>query len=157
MKNNNISPNFDMYNAGAQVFTLISKISWRYKKAWGIVGDSYDLTANEVALLAIIDQYEGVDTAHLLRRELGITKGMVSRYVDNLLKKGLLKAVTDEKDKRIIRLSLSEEAVKISHRVTELGTDFVIAAFDGVEPDSIRIMVETLNRIYANLGDLSEV
>lgn len=157
MKNNNISPNFDMYNTGAQVFTLISKISWRYKKAWGIVGDSYDLTANEVALLAIIDQYEGVDTAHLLRRELGITKGMVSRYVDNLLKKGLLKAVTDEKDKRIIRLSLSEEAVKISHRVTELGTDFVIAAFDGVEPDSIRIMVETLNRIYANLGDLSEV
>lgn len=157
MKKRNDFPNSDLYNTGSDTFTLISKLSWRYKKGWGMVGDIYGLTANEIAILAIIDQYEGVDTAHLLRRELGITKGMISRYVDSLLKKGLLKSVTDEKDKRIIRLSLSGEAVKISHKVKELGTDFSIAAFKGIEPDNIAIMLETLGRIYNNLGELTEI
>ncbi len=156
MKNNDSMQNFNFRKAGADRLSLISKISWQYKKGFNLRGERYGLAANEVALLSMLYWYPELDTANMLRRELGITKGMISRYVDSLLKKGLLKAETDEKDKRVIRLSLSEEAVTICKEVTQWGGQIVDGVFSKIEPESVMLMVETLDRIYSNLGDLSE-
>lgn len=135
-------------------FADMTRLSWRYKKCFSLRGEEFDMSANEMALLLLMHNFPEVNTANRIKNELGITKGMVSRYVDEMISKGYIRAEQDSKDRRVIRLHLCDKAVAISKKVDSDGRNFFISVMNGIEPEKIISMIETMEQISANIDSL---
>lgn len=78
-------------------------------------------------------------------------KPSITRLVDNLEKLGLVKRVPAENDRRINKVFLTRQAVKLQEETMTLAEETLNEALDGVPAEQINLCKEVLQKVYDNL------
>ena len=78
-------------------------------------------------------------------------KPSITRLIDNLEKLGLVKRVADEKDRRINKVFLSRQALRLQEDTMKLAEETLNEALEGVPADQVEMCKEVLQKVYDNL------
>lgn len=79
-------------------------------------------------------------------------KPSITRLVDNLERLALVKRVSDDKDRRINKIHLTKEALKLEEQTMALAEETLNEALAGVSQKDIEMCKEVLQRVYDNLS-----
>ncbi len=79
-------------------------------------------------------------------------KPSITRLIDNLEKLSLVKRVSDEKDRRINKVFLTKNAVKLQEETMLMAEETLNEALEGVPPDQVDMCKEVLQKVYDNLS-----
>ena len=82
------------------------------------------LSQNEIEVLLFL-AHKKCDTAREITQFRGISRSLVSKSVDLLMKKGYLEAKQDEKDRRVIHLLLLPKAEKTIEKLNIIRREFM--------------------------------
>jgi len=78
-------------------------------------------------------------------------KPSITRLVDNLEKLQLVKRVASENDRRINKIYLTKQALKLQEQTMMLAEETLNDALSGVPANQINLCKEVLQRVYDNL------
>ena len=78
-------------------------------------------------------------------------KPSITRLVDNLEKLGLVKRVASENDRRINKVYLTKQALKLQEETMALAEETLNEALDGVSAEHVNLCKEVLQKVYDNL------
>ena len=82
-------------------------------------------------------------------------KPSITRLIDNLEKLNLVTREADENDRRINKVVLTKQALKLQEQTMELAEETLNEALDGVPPEQIELCKQVLQKVYDNLNQLS--
>jgi len=78
-------------------------------------------------------------------------KPSITRLVDNLEKLQLVKRVASESDRRINKIHLTKQGLRLQEQTMQLAEQTLNDALEGVPADQINLCKEVLQRVYDNL------
>lgn len=111
--------------------------------------EHFSLTLTEGSLLFLIDHFGGKSTA----RELGditmLSKSMISRNIESLVRQGFLIAKIDENDRRFTILSLTEKAKPIVSAFQKSDDEVMQKLLKGISEDEL----QKANDIFRQMCD----
>ncbi len=81
-------------------------------------------------------------------------KPSITRLVDNLEKLNLVKRTSSKTDRRINKICLTPEAVKLQEKSMEVANQTLNEALTGVTNGQIEIAKEVLQKVYENLSGI---
>jgi DNA-binding MarR family transcriptional regulator len=79
-------------------------------------------------------------------------KPSITRLIDNLEKLNLVNRVSDEKDRRINKVYLTRQALKLQEDTMQLAEETLNEALEGVPPEQVDMCKEVLQKVYDNLS-----
>jgi DNA-binding MarR family transcriptional regulator len=79
-------------------------------------------------------------------------KPSITRLIDNLEKLNLVKRVSDSRDRRINKVFLTKQALKLQEDTMSLAEQTLNEALEGVPPDQVDLCKEVLQKVYDNLN-----
>lgn len=78
-------------------------------------------------------------------------KPSITRLVDNLERLNLVKRVPAEKDRRINKVFLTKQAIKLEEETMAIAEETLNEALEGVPTEHIEVCKEVLQKVYDNL------
>jgi DNA-binding MarR family transcriptional regulator len=81
-------------------------------------------------------------------------KPSITRLVDNLEKLNLVKRVSDQNDRRINKVYLTKQALKLQEQTMQMAEETLNEALSGVPAEQINMCKEVLQKVYDNLNQL---
>ncbi|SOE92094.1 DNA-binding transcriptional regulator, MarR family [Burkholderia sp. D7] len=90
-----------------------------------------------------------------LAREFGIDASAVTRRIDLLEARGLLRRVRSVEDRRIVRLSLTPEGEAMAARMPAIFASVVDKLLSGFTPEETGFLKSMLRRVLANSSALA--
>lgn len=78
-------------------------------------------------------------------------KNSVTKIIDSLEKKNLVKRSMDKKDRRINQIELTEEAYALQKITTQVAIEFMNGAVKGIEKRDLDTFVEVMRKLKNNL------
>ncbi|MGN0288004.1 MAG: MarR family winged helix-turn-helix transcriptional regulator [Lachnospiraceae bacterium] len=115
------------------------------------IREKYGLKRIELEVLYYLSQGGGQNTAIDVCRALRANKGHVSQAMDNLRKKGLLKACQDSEDRRYFHFILLEPAYEIIRQLTDEFSRLNKAIFNGFDQKELEEFKEMMSRVGKNM------
>jgi DNA-binding MarR family transcriptional regulator len=94
----------------------------------------------------------GPRTVASLVRELESDAGATTRLLDRLEAKGLCRRERSSEDRRVVMLSLTDEGMRLTTKLTAVLADVFNAHLQGFSEDEWRLLLSLLQRMIAN-GD----
>lgn len=134
-----------------EVFISLASAFRRYKKFLGFCAGRYGLSFGQISILLTMYRFPSLDSAGKIARKLDITKGLASRNVDSLCRKGFLMAVEDRLDKRVVRLTMSQSARQICQKMQRQSRRMYSAAVKGICPQDMATALDVLEKMSANM------
>lgn len=125
-----------------------------FEKAFGEIKNKYNLTMNEILLLLYLEKSENKDTAKDIVEDAMVAKSHISKSVDSLTGKNLIKRVPDKENKKIIHLIINDEAKEIMNELSKKEEDMIELALKGIPEENIKILEETLEKIKNNVREI---
>ena len=114
------------------------------------------LSQNEIEVLLFL-AHKKCDTAREITQFRGISRSLVSKSVDLLMKKGYLEAKQDEKDRRVIHLLLLPKAEKTIEKLNIIRREFMSKLCEGItreEADAFMVIVRKMaGNVQKNIPD----
>lgn len=114
-------------------------------------------TPNEINILILLSNNKSIDTSSQITMMLNVSKGLVSRSMESLIRKELIVCIPDEKDKRIQRIKLSENATPVIKRIhkemKEINEELLIS----VSEEEIKQMKDTMSKIVEYFKNKEEL
>ncbi|QGZ54907.1 MarR family winged helix-turn-helix transcriptional regulator [Paraburkholderia acidiphila] len=138
------------YDLGESVGYLISRVKSTMSNM---------VTQRAVAELGVTSQQASIlfmvasgkcTLAAELAREYGIDASAVTRLVDRLEKRGLLKRVRSSEDRRAVRLALTPEGLAIAARMPAIFRSVTEHLSAGFTPEEVGFLKSMLRRILSN-------
>lgn len=126
---------------------MFAKIRKLYIEEFARVFKEENFSPNEINILIFLYNNPTIDTSSQLYVVLGVSKGLVSRSIDSLLKKGYLKSYIDSKDKRIQHLVLTDQVEPIIERVKSIKDNINKLILMNIPKEDIAITQKTLMTI----------
>lgn len=109
----------------------------------------HDLTAEEWALLMVLWR-DGAQSMNALASVTLRDRTTVTRLVDRLVAKGLLKRRADSGDRRKVVVDLTDASREMEAPVTGAIGKVVEKALASIDPDEVATAISVLRRIVAN-------
>jgi len=112
--------------------------------------NNYDITAPQWMVLSIIHENEGInqnELSKLSRKD----KTNVTRIIEKLERKGLVKRVRDEFDKRVFRLYQTQKGKDTRSHLSELTSSLISKSTVGITDDEYGVCMKVLNKMYENM------
>lgn len=78
-------------------------------------------------------------------------KNSVTKIIDSLEKKNLVKRVVDKKDRRINKIELTEEASALEKKTTEVAINFMNDVIKGIDNQELDLFVNVMRKLKNNL------
>lgn len=125
-----------------------------FEKAFGELKNKYDLTMNEILLLVYLEKSENKNTAKDIVEDAMVAKSHISKSVDSLVNKNLIKRVPDKENKKIIHLIINDDAKEIINELNKKEEDMIELALRGIPEENIKILEETLEKIKDNIKEI---
>ena len=110
----------------------------------------YGLTPLEFSLLRICLEAGEEQTATKLAQVLPVDGARISRMVNELVDKGLLRRRRLRTDRRIVMLGLTEEGERLTSRALQSMKRYGASLTEGVSEDEMRVFVAVTSKIIAN-------
>jgi len=129
---------------------LMNRIMGRYNANLHDEMAELGLTTPQMRALAVLSANDNI-----LIRELAVfavvEQSTLSRALDSLAKNGLVRRVTDARDSRAIRVSLTDAGRVAYERLWPHMAAFYEQMFDGIDPQEQRAFVATLQIMLGNI------
>ncbi len=129
------------------MFNYILYIEERNLKREGV-----GLTMSEVHLLESIDKASDNTMTHIANRSM-ITQGTLTTNVKKLVNKGLVERYRDEKDGRIVRLRVTDQAREILKIHDEFHKNFIDKAVEDLGIKETDVLMHSLSNILDYFRD----
>ena len=108
-----------------------------------------DLTIGEMHVIETVDKYNGQPMTKIANA-LKVTVGSLTIGVNRLIAKDYLIRVRDEKDHRVVNLSVTPKAKKVLKLHDKFHEDILLGVLDGVTiRDATKVMAQ-FNRVLEN-------
>lgn len=135
------------------IFIMYSwKLKKMYEKAFYSTTNELKLTQAEVDIILFLNNNKPLDTAKDITEYRFISKSLVSKSVESLLKKGYLSCKTDSTDKRIVHLMIEPKAVPVVEKLLAVQKNFMSILFKGITDDEYEATKRVLNKINFNIS-----
>ncbi len=133
-------------------FTKLNSIVKDIKRKNRQIISSYKLSPNEIDVLVFLDLQDKYDTASDIVEVFEISKSLVCRSVDSLIKRNYIDTIKDEKDKRITHLKLRDEAKPIVDTLKSNRQKIIKDLTKDISDDDIKIFNSVLDKMRFNLS-----
>ncbi|PTD94886.1 hypothetical protein C9439_00145 [archaeon SCG-AAA382B04] len=111
----------------------------------------HDLNHGELPLLMkLITEGDKITQKQLLKK-LPVSKSTLSKKIDDLTKRGYLRKETDEQDKRLTLICLTDKSKEIEKNIKEIGQQIEKITLDGFSQKEQEELTNYLKRIIKNL------
>ncbi|MDE2639928.1 MAG: MarR family winged helix-turn-helix transcriptional regulator [Chloroflexota bacterium] len=90
------------------------------------------------------------DTVSGLATVIPVDAGSLSRHVDKLVKQGLLRRRRSQRDRRVVRLELTDEGTALVRELTHAVREVNAALLSGVSEDEQQCLVSVVRKIVEN-------
>jgi DNA-binding MarR family transcriptional regulator len=120
---------------------------------------NYVFSPNEISILILLDNNSTITTSTQLRIVLGVSKALISRSVDSLMKKGLIQISEDDMDKRISHIKLTDESKIVLDRIQIEVRKLNEKLFSSISEEEFEHMVyllEKMNKVIEEV-DVDEI
>lgn len=114
--------------------------------------EPFGVTAAQFKVLIIVTQYQ-VDTPAEVCRYLGLDSGSMTRMLDRLEHKGLVRRQRCPTDRRVVRLELTEDGQALADRLPEIGAAAMNDLVGVLEIDELQTLERLLAKVLCNAGD----
>lgn len=124
-----------------------------YEKKIRGMADHYGLTPNEVDILLFLMNNPGYDTAKDITEMRMLPKSCVSRSVDSLIRQGFLTSREDEKDRRVLHLSILPAALGVVKDAQASQKEFLSCIYRNFTPDEQEMLEHLMDKILTNIKE----
>lgn len=139
---------------GNAFLVSFTKAKKTYKKFISQTLSESGLTHNEFEILVFLQENLEYNTAKDIVEFSGLSKGLISRSIESLIKKEMLSIKRDEKDKRIFRLYISPSAKKTLNTLNKISNKFFKLLLENLEDEELIFFDMILNKMIKNLNNL---
>lgn len=138
-----------------QVGVLVNILNCKLKKYMAAVfkSEGINLTAEQFLVMdALWNQGEMTQQsiAYIIQKD----KNSVTQFIDSLEKKGLVQRVVDASDRRVNKIQLSEEGLKMKDNTKRIAINAVNDIVDGIPEEDLRAFVKVLTKACDNIERL---
>ncbi len=114
--------------------------------------ESDGITAAQFKVLIIVQQFD-VDTPAELCRYLSLDSGSMTRMLDRLEQKDLIKRRRSDADRRQIRLELTDAGRALANRLPHIGADAMNQLVGVLDPAELADLERILTKVLVAAGD----
>lgn len=133
-----------------KLITLTWLIKKAYEESLYDTKNHYDLSPSEGAILLFLFKHD-FDTAKEISEYRSMSKSLVSKSINNLLKRELITLKVDCEDKRIHRIELSKNANEIIEKLTQDEQNFYSSLEEGLNSEDRASLNRIMNILYDNV------
>lgn len=116
----------------------------------------YRFSPSEINILIFLSRNKKINTSKELVMYLGISKSLVARSVDSLIKRELIEIQEDDKDKRIQHLVLTKQSELLVKKMKQCHDKFTKLMSEGVDKKDMETVSKVYNQMHANLEKVLE-
>ena len=123
-----------------------------FKEIMGIEGkvlmtsEYKDISVNDMHVIEAIGIHEKKNMS-AVAKALSVTVGTVTIAINNLVKKGYVKRVRSEKDRRIVLVSLSAKGERAYNHHRMFHDRMVLAVLDGLNKEETEVLMKVLGNL----------
>lgn len=114
-----------------------------------------DLSAVESGVIMCLSTTK-VDTAGRIARRMGISRSLMSKAVDHLVRGGWIETKPDQSDRRMVHLVLLPKAEPAVKRCRELKHEYYEKMCAGINPEDMQVFHRVMEQIRRNLENFTE-
>ncbi|MEG0265838.1 MAG: MarR family transcriptional regulator [Erysipelotrichaceae bacterium] len=116
----------------------------------------YNFSPSEIDILLFLANNKTINTAKELGFYLKISKSLVCRSVDSLLKRNLLAIIEDQSDRRIQHLSLTKDTSEVVRVLKVSQATLAKQLLSDISEHELEIVNRVVSIISRNVTELSE-
>jgi DNA-binding MarR family transcriptional regulator len=110
----------------------------------------YTITYEQWQVLSRLYEEDGL-TQNQLAMTIERDRGSISRLIDNMIKRGLVGRISDDTDRRIKRVFLTEESHRIQEELEEIAVKTISQATRNMSEKELETCLNILDQIRENL------
>ena len=133
-----------------ELFIGLRSLFRLYDKMLKRVCTEHDLTLVEADIISFLRNNPKKDTAADIVELRMISKGAVSKAVEELIRKSLLERIPDPEDRRRIHLKLRPEAVPVTESIDRAGKEFRKYILEGFAEEELVMQDRLFQRLTGN-------
>ena len=134
--------------------SLVPDMAYAVDRGIALLALPYNLTSIDVRLLKICREMDG-RTATQLVRLLPVDAARISRVVNALVEKGLLRRQRRRDDRRVVVLRLTLQGEEVIAEIARSIQEYFAELTDGLSEPEIRAFTAAAQRIIANYAEIS--
>lgn len=121
-----------------------------------ITSEYKDISVNDMHVIEAIGVQETKNMS-AVARELSVTVGTVTIAINNLVKKGYVKRVRSERDRRIVLVSLSEKGERAYDHHRMFHERMVLAVLEGLNREETVVLTKALGNLQKFFRNYEDV
>ncbi len=137
-------------NITTELWIGIRSMLYLYDRMLKTVCAEYNLTLAEAEVVSFLQNNPGKDTATDIVELRRLSKGTVSKAVEDLIQKSLLERIPDTEDRRRIHLKLGPEAKPITEMIDKVRKEFFDIILKGITEEELELHGRFLGRMFHN-------
>jgi DNA-binding MarR family transcriptional regulator len=127
---------------------LLSRV--KAKLVDGLDAELAPLDISAAQYVILVNLANGVDSSSSLCRSVSYDPGAMTRMLDRLERKNLIRRVRCSEDRRVARLALTDEGKKIYPQLVERAAAVLNRRLRGFSPSDVKQLEELLQRMLLN-------
>lgn len=124
-----------------------------YEKCYDQLMNEYDLKKIDIDVLYFLSHSGEYDTAKDISNFIYVSKAHVSKSIESLHTKHLIKLVPDPSDRRYVHIKITKQGQPVANRIALIKEKVNSILFRGVSAEEKRLMIELTNKIVCNIND----
>ena len=133
------------YNPKHSIGGLLSRVKMKLMDALDAELEPLGISSAQYVIL--VNLASGVDSASWLCRSVSYDPGAMTRMIDRLEKKGLVRRVPCSEDRRVMRLALTDEGKTVYPQLVERAAKVLNDRLRGFTRDEVRQLESLLERM----------
>jgi MarR family transcriptional regulator, multiple antibiotic resistance protein MarR len=127
---------------------LLSRVKAKLVDALDVELAPFDISAAQYVIL--VNLANGADSSSDLCRSVSYDPGAMTRMLDRLERKGLIRRVRCSEDRRVARLALTDEGRAVYPKLVERAAAVLNRSLRGFSPNEVRQLEVLLQRMLMN-------
>ncbi len=141
----------EFYEKETNLFYIYYQLIKKYKLYMEKALDGFNLAPAEIDVLTfLINNEDKKITAKDISEIRGISKGLVSRAITSLKKKGIVKTIDNPDDKRSVFLQINNKESNLIDMVKEHNLYFINHVTDEIDVKDLKNFIEVHQKMLAN-------
>jgi len=143
----------DIFNDKQMIFGLLFNMSNKLQRLMDRDLSPYDMTSKQWYLSVVLQHFfDKPPTLNQLADTMEYSHQNVKQLADKLAQKGFLRYERDKKDRRAIRLQLTEKSHAFWQSRDEQANQFINDIYKGLTDDELSLISKGLQKISENLS-----
>lgn len=111
-----------------------------------ITEEFQDISNNDMHIIEAIGMDEPKNMS-MIAKAMSVTIGTLTIAINSLVKKGYVKRLRSEQDKRVVYISLTEKGKRAYRHHEEFHRQMIAATIEGLSEDETKILVKALSNL----------